>query len=164
MLLSALVSCKAQSKGTINVYGFKQAVLPGMIPGDIITDDGRVIEQQFKPKFNLFIYTASNNTIIPVEVWLSGKRYAVTTEKVEKTPVEYINPTSMPQDKTTVIVPKTKKKVLRLTLADAGKDKTSLKDISIAKTNDLVVVYKQGSKIYYTALKNLKEIDPVAMQ
>jgi hypothetical protein len=163
LFLFAFVSCKAQSKGTVNLYGLKQAVLPGIIPGPITTDDGRVIEEEFKPKFNLFIYTASNNTITPVEVWLSGKRYSVKTESISKTPVEYTNPTSMPKPSVTTIVPKTNKKVLKLTLSDT-EGKSSLKNTSLAKANELVVVYKQGSKVYYVALKSIKEIEPVAMQ
>ena len=164
VVLFVFVSCKAQLKGTINLYGFKQAVLPGMIPGDIMTDDGRIIEQPFKPKFNLFIYTASINTITPVEVWLDGKKYSVKTEAVTTTPVEYTNPTSMPQPSVTTIVPKTSKKVLRLTLVEAADSKPFLKNTSMAKEKELIVVYKQGSKIYYTSLNTLKEIEPVAMQ
>lgn len=159
----AFISCKAQSKGTANLYGFKQAVLPGIIPGPITTEDGKVIEQEFKPKFNLFIYTASAYSITPVEVWLSGKRYSVKTEAISKTPVVYTNPTSMPKPGVTTIVPKTTKKVLKLTLTDAA-GKAWLKTTSITTENELVVVYKQGSKNYYVTLKNLKEIAPVAMQ
>jgi hypothetical protein len=164
LVLISFGSCKAQMKGTINLYGFKQAVLPGMIPGDIITEDGRTIEQPFKPKFNFFIYTASNARIYPMEVWLNGTAYSIQTEVVTSTPIEYVNPTSLPEGKKTVLVPKTSKKVLKLTIAPPVEKTEHTKAKSLSKANELVLVYKQNGKFYYSALKSLKEIEPVAMQ
>jgi len=159
------MSCKAQSKGTISVYGYKQAVLPGMIRGDIITEDGKTIEQPFKPSFNFFIYTGSNATIHPVEIWLQGKAYSVQTEKVSDTPVEYINPTMMPVGSSkTILVPRTSKKILKLALGQLLENASNSKMKSVSKDHELVVVYKQNGKTYYTALKKLKEIAPVAHQ
>lgn len=164
LLTGLLASCKAQQKGTVSVYGFKQAVLPGILPGDLMTDDGRVIQQEFKPKFNLFIYTASKNNITPVEVWLEGKRYAVVAEPVANTPVQYTNPTAMPKPGTITLVPKTSKKVLRIALTEAERKKPLLQKSGIAKENELVIVYKQGNQTYYVTMKGLTEIEPVAMQ
>ena len=159
------MSCKAQSKGTIAVYGYKQAVLPGMIPGDILTEDGKTIEQPYKPRFNFYIYTGSNAAIQPVEIWLHGQPYSVQTEKITTTPVEYINPTAMPgETRKTALVPKTSKKILKLTLHQATEAEAGSKTRKTAKDNELVVVYKQNGKLYQAALKKLKDIDPVAHQ
>jgi hypothetical protein len=160
----SFAACKAQSKGSVTVYGFKQAVLPGMIPGDIISEDGKRIEHPFKPKFNFFIYTASNGAIQPTEIWLNGQAYSVQSEQVAATPIEYTNPTNMPQPKKTVLVPQTTKKVFKWTLAPSVENSKNEKAKSIASANELVVVYKQNGRTYYSAVKSLKEIEPVAMQ
>jgi len=163
-ILTCFITCKAQSKGSITIYGYRQVVLPGTIPQDVMDDDGNRVKTAYKPRHNFFIYTASNSRIYPSEIWIDGQAYSAKTEMIAQTPVEYINPTSLPADKKIALVPKTSKKVMQLSLAPMIESKSMAKAKTLSKTNQLVVVYKQGGRSYYSVLKKFTELEPVAMQ
>lgn len=163
IVLCCLV-CTAQTQGSIALYGYKQAVLPGNIPSGEISEDGIEAKAIYEPKYNFFIYTASNFRIYPMEIWIKGNAYSAKTEIILTTPVVYINPTSLPADKKITLVPKTSKKVIKLSTAPAIEDKSMAKAKSLSKTNELVIIYKQGGKFYYVAAKKMVELEPVAMQ
>lgn len=162
-VLAGFLSCKAQSKGSISLYGYKQAVLPGTIPKGVTDENGKEVEIEYKPRYNYFIYTASNARIYPVEIWINGQAYAVKTNEISQTPVEHFNPTGSPENgEKTILVPKTSKKVIQITLAPSISTQNA-KAKTLSDTNELVLIYKQNGRSYYSSLKKIKELEAVAM-
>jgi hypothetical protein len=150
----------AQTEGVSKIYAYKQKVQPGIVRVD---EGGR--EVQSKPRYNYFIYLASNTSVKPIEIWINGEAYIPTVNKVAVTPVEYT--AAFDRDQSKILVPKIKKNVLQLSPSLNKIDKPSLKGKTLSAKNELVIVYLGSSKIYksyYKAISKLKELDPVDMQ
>jgi hypothetical protein len=159
-LLMTCVSCSAQSKGNIRLYGFKQAVAGGRAP-DINEKGLRVSKGGGK---NYFLYAVSNSRIYPTEIWVEGTRFGVTIKIIEQTPVEYGDDMNVGSPKK-VLIPKTSQKVVQLVPNASTESKiTGAKAQTLAQKNELVVVYKQGSKVYYQTLARLSSLAGTAMQ
>jgi hypothetical protein len=163
-ILTLFLSCKAQQKGTIGLYGYKQAVLPGIASKGVMKENNTMETSRPKPKFNFFIYTASRSSITPTMIWLFGQPYSVKFHSIDSTQVEYIHPGGMPLSKKHILVPKTGKKILQLTLVGPIEAKANDKAASLAKKNELVIVYGQKGKTYYSSLSKLKAMEPMALQ
>jgi hypothetical protein len=150
----------AQTKGTIKIYGYKQPVTGGMVQR-VISEDGAAHEVPVKPRFNYRIYTASSTAVTPTEIWIRGEAFSVTQSPVE-TPVMYSSPNN-PVAPATTLVPKTSKKVLQISLAPlSGKETAKAK--TLAKTNELVLVYKANGRTFYQTLKKLEMMEPAFVQ
>ena len=151
----------SQTKGAINLYGFKQSVSGGRAP-DIA--EGANTRTSGGAGKNYFIYATSSSRIYPVEMWVEGVQYGVTITSITKTPVEYSDETNIGSKKT-VLVPKTSKKLIHLIPVPVmGNKSTGTKAKSLSSANELVVVYKQNGKFYYNALKTLSALESAAMQ
>jgi hypothetical protein len=164
LLLAAIsisIFANAQSEGASKLYGFKQVVIPGNIPKKIIEENGKEIKVEAKQHYNYFIYLVSSTSVTPTEIWLNGKAFSATAVSVSS-PVEYVNPTE--GNKTTVLVPGTNKKVLKISLSGEGLASPTSKGKSLASKNELVIIYKGGGKTYYKAAKKLTELDAAHMQ
>ena len=148
----------AQTEGASKIYGYKQKVMPGMVRAD---DNGREIPR--KPQYNYFIYLASTGKVTPVEIWINGEVYPVSVTHVLNTPVEYANPTSG-DNKAKILVPKTTRKVIQLGPSFNKIAEPILKGKTLSAKNELVVIYKSGSKFYYKTLSKLNELEPLGMQ
>lgn len=151
----------AQTKGTIKIYGYKQPTVGGMVQRTI-SEDGTANEVPVKPRFNYRIYTASSSAITPMEIWIKGEAFSVSQSPVES-PVVYTSPNNPVRPTTTTLVPKTTKKVLQIT-PEQLKGNATAKARTLAKTNELVLVYKANEKTYYQTLKKLETMEPVFLQ
>ena len=156
--ISVSVFSFAQTEGTSKIYGFKQRVMPGMVRVD---ENGR--EVQRKPQYNYFIYLASASTVTPIEIWINGEAYSPIVNNVSATPVEYTNPTSG-DNKSKVLVPKTKQHVLQLSPSLNKIQKPTQKGKMLSAKNEMVIIYKGNGKLYYKKLSELSELEPVHMQ
>jgi len=154
------VSCSAQSKGNIRLYGFEQSVAGGKAP-DINEKGLRVGKRGGK---NYFLYAVASSRIYPSEIWVEGTRFGVTTKTIEQTPVEYGDDMNVGSPKK-VLIPKTSQKVVQLIPNASTESKsTGTKARALAQKNELVVVYKQGGKFYYQTLSRLASLEGAAMQ
>jgi hypothetical protein len=160
-VLSFAIFVNAQTEGASKLYGYKQVVIPGTVPKKIIEEDGKQTTLEVKQRYNYFIYLVSSGIVTPTEVWINGKVYSVTTVDVS-TPVEHQNPAQ--GNKAKLLVPKTSKKTLQLSLSGAELSKPSSKGKTLAAKNELVVIYKGGKKTYYKTVKKLTELDAAEMQ
>jgi hypothetical protein len=151
----------AQTEGASKIYGYKQKVQPGTVRVD---DNGREVKRP--TQYNYFIYLASNIQVRPVEIWINGVAYSPIINKVSTTPVEYTNPTSG-ENKSRVLVPRTKQSVLQLSPSLIKIVNPSQKGKTLSAKNELVVIYGGSSKIYkpyYKIISKLDELDPINMQ
>ncbi|WP_121353995.1 hypothetical protein [Flavisolibacter nicotianae] len=155
-ILTVGLSCSAQSKGTIKLYGYSQVVSGGKAPEP--NDKGlRVSRGTAK---NYFLYAESPGRIYPSELWVDGTRYGVTIKTINETPVEYGDEANIGSPKK-VLVPKTSQNVVQLIPIAATESKApSAKAKSLARSAALVVVYKKGSKFYYQTLSRLSSLAP----
>lgn len=160
VVFSLSLSCSAQRKGSIQLYGFEQTVSGGKAPE--INDRGlRVSEGGGK---NYFLYAVSPGRIYPVEVWIHGTRYGTTMKTIAETPVEYGDEQNIGSPKK-LLVPKTTRKVLQIIpAADTGSKIAGTRIKTTAKNNALVLVYQMAGKFYYQVLPRLSKIDGAAMQ
>ena len=160
VLLITGISCSAQSKGNIKLYGFKQSVASGKAP-DINEKGLRVSKGGGK---NYYLYAVANSRIYPTEIWVEGFRSGVTIKTIEQTPVEYGDDMNVGSPKK-VLIPKTSQKVVQLIPNAATESKAiGTKAKTLAQKNELVIVYKQGGKFYYQTLARLSSLEGTAMQ
>lgn len=158
LALVLTVSSFAQKEGASKVYGYKQRVMPGMVRVDI---NGNEVKRQ--PQYNYFIYLASTTHVTPIEIWINGEAYSPITNKVLTTPVEYTNPTSG-DNKPKILVPKSNRYVLQLSLSLNKVKKPSKNGKTLSKNNELVIIYKGNRKLFYKAIADLSELESMHMQ
>lgn len=151
----------AQTKGTIKIYGYKQPVVGGMVQRTI-SEEGGPIEVPVKPRFNYRIYTASSSAITAVEVWIRGEAFSISQSPVES-PVIYTSPNNPARPSTTTLVPKTTKKIWQIA-PEQLKGKGTAKAKALAKTNELVLIYKVSGRTYYQTLKKMEIMEPAFLQ
>jgi hypothetical protein len=164
LMFIALISF-AQTKGTAKIYGYKQPVSQGAFPSKGIDEQGKEVGSEPEQRFNYFLFLSSATTLYPSEIWVNGQLFAVTARSVKSTPVRQTNANAETADSSRILVPKTSKKVWQLDLRPANSSiKASEKGKALAKTNELVVVYKMGGKFYYSNLPKLELLESVAMQ
>ena len=160
-LLLIAIAGSTQEKGTAQLYGYYQAVSRGRAP-EINAETGlRTSQGQGR---NYRLYAVSPALIYPAEIWVEGVRMGVTIKTITQTPVEYSDDADLGAAKK-VLVPQTTQQVRQLILTPAVEGKNyGKKAESLAKSNDLVLVYKQGGKFYYTTLKSLSALNSTAAQ
>lgn len=151
----------------IKIYAYAQSVIPGVNPNrKAIDESGNEIKVKPKARLNYLVYIEQKKsaTVQPINIWMKDKRYSLTYEEVKETPVELASSNLMSDKKKTVLVPKTKNKVLKLTITgvieDKGKPSAALK--KLIDKNGLVISYIWKGKKYYTELKNIKILEPLA--
>ena len=152
-LLAASVSAQ-----TVKVYAYSQPGLKGVNQKDIVAENGQEIKVDPSSSNNYLLYfTYSGTAPIKISgVWLNGKAYNVKTEPIKKTPVELKDDNATEDSKTITLVPKTKNKVIQLTLSSKIDNPAKLsgakkKDV---ESSELVVSYSvNGKKLYKTVKK-----------
>lgn len=152
--------CFAQSKGSLTLYGFKQVVSGGVPPDRTQLPSNN---QKVYKGTNYLLYATASFTFQPVEVWLGGVRYSVRTTNVP-TPVVYGDETNIGSPKKT-LVPKNGQTVVQLIpiIFKGGKVRYMSAAWRLSKNNELVVIYKQAGKIYFSSLRSLTVLDDGAM-
>ena len=161
LMSAATLFAAAQSKGTVKLYGYGQWVSRGKAPE---IDENTGLRTSAGAGRNYFLYATSVTRIYPTEIWIEGTRYGVSLNSIGTTPVEYSDETNIGAPKK-LLVPKTTRKVIQLvpTKVTVGKGK-SAKALTLAKSNAVVLVYKQGGKTYYTTLASLNDLETAAGQ
>ena len=164
LVVTLLAGIMVYSQPTLKLYGYKQVIIPGTVPV-VISEDGKP-SAQVAPKVwnNFFLYLtySKGETIQPMQLWINKKAYTVKVEPIAKTPVEHVNRNIPARPVTTVLVPKTTNKIVFLNPKElTGKPVTpSASAKKLIDTSELVLAYKWKGKIYYKALKELKELEP----
>ena len=164
LFLAGIIPAQAQSEGSAKIYGYSEPVSKGVAPQKTIDENGKESTAENKQAFNFFIYLVSQSRVYPSEMWILGKPYSVSIERITKTPVVRKNYNN-PSDPTSVeMVPETSGQVIRLIPAPAIQEKLSDKGEALSKNNELVVVYKQNGKFQYNILSELTVLKVVALQ
>jgi hypothetical protein len=152
----------AQMKGSDKLYGYKEAVIPGMNPS-YTDENGGQKSGTIKSSSNYFIYVQSDARIYPSEMWVEGQPYSVAVTTVT-TPVERVDESQPASPVVKTLVPKTTQRVIQLITSKAVHEKFSKIGKGLAEKNELVVVYKKGGKFYYISLASLTALEPAVKQ
>ncbi|MGE5519476.1 MAG: hypothetical protein ACM3VS_06055 [Candidatus Dadabacteria bacterium] len=160
-LLAFSVAINAQTRGSARIYAYKQGSSRGAAPRT--NEQGEVTRTNKEANYNYYLYLVSRSRVYPSELWLNGQHYNVTYKKVVS-PVVREN-TNLPiTTKKEILVPKTSSMVLQLTPVTTIEGKASVKVSEKLKKNELVVLYKQNGKFYYSSLDKLSILDSNALQ
>ncbi|HEY1115404.1 MAG TPA: hypothetical protein VGE66_17650 [Chitinophagaceae bacterium] len=163
-MFSGLV-CSAQPSLSLRAY--KQAVAPGTVPVGINENSspGAEVRKRIATRYYFYLSYSPKTTIQPQRVWIGKKAYTIEVEPVPKTPVEHINRNIPTHPVTTVLVPRTSQKVVRLK-PGAATSATPLPASArtLIETSELVVSYTWKGKTYYKALNKITVLDPEMME
>jgi hypothetical protein len=162
-LLLILASCASQSKN-VKLYAYKQAVSPGKRSGYETDENGKPLPQKTKARVNYFIYLShpASLQIKTIEMWIDGDPFDIRAERVNS-PVEIDDGNPFKSTKT-VLVPKTKDSVWLLNPVEHNDRGTKNPIKTLAKANQLVVMYKLKGKSYSQSLKEIKPLPTAVMQ
>jgi hypothetical protein len=161
--LLAIFYSEAQSS-SVKSYGYLQSITPGITAGKDVTINGgeKEIKKEDKLyKYYIYLSVPPKARIIPVEVWIKGKRYPVTYQEVEEKPVTVTNSILPDHPKTTVLVPQTSRKVLEITPVpedSATKTRSKASIQSKARKNELVIIYKNKGRTCSSVLKKFHQL------
>ena len=95
LFLAGIIPAQAQTEGSAKIYGYSEPVSKGVAPQKTIDENGKESTAENKQAFNFFIYLVSQSRVYPSEMWILGKPYSVSIERITKTPVvrkNYNNP------------------------------------------------------------------------
>jgi hypothetical protein len=161
----ALLPACAQVK---KVYAYKQASIPGIQPKLITQEEG--VSQQLpvrKETFNYWFYigVSKNEKIEVNSLWISGKKYNVKNEPVNKLPVIKINYTAASENDTVIMVPVTRNAVMLTYPSGEVNDSVNPSKYltSLIIKNELVIAYLWKGKKYYTVKKMITVLAPEAL-
>jgi hypothetical protein len=157
---------QGQTRNDVKLYAYKQPVIGGAPQRTTITENGQPVEnrdQLSRTNYLIYLEAPSSTRVIPVELWIEGENYGVSSTDV-KTPVE-TNTASLPgQEKANVLVQKTSNKVVQLNIRPLSVSKATAAAKAASQTNQVVLVYKIGSRFYHAVVKELTMIEPVVLQ
>ncbi len=148
-LFPALAGFGQRHEGT-RVYGYVQPVSRGMA--------GRHENPSSMVNYYIYLSSTAKTRIYPVEIWIKGERLGVQAEAVHRTPVTLTKDEAVAGSGEIILVPQTTAKVWRLTGTTEPAQKNFSRAKHMAKTHELVVVYKTGGRFYYAALEKFSEL------
>ena len=154
------------SQPSVKIYAYSQVSTPGTIPS-IPSENGTGTEKPSGRPGEVYYIYASFSPKIKIsftEVWIHGKQYQVTSEKILSTPVYSINKDHPTQPKTEILVPATKQQVIYIAPVGEGNDKR-LKAAWFTKmlnNSELIVSYLYKGRKYFIPVKKIKVLQPVA--
>lgn len=161
LVFSTVISGKAQTKGNSKLYGYEQQVSGGASP-DRSLEPGAGTGKSARVNYFIYLATSANSRVYPSELWIDGELYGAQVRTISKTPV--LLESNDPALNNRVLVTKTTQKILQLVPTSSKGVKKSAKGTLLAKTNDVVMVYKQNGKFYYSVLPKLSGLESAAMQ
>lgn len=153
-ILATGFSALAQSKGKARIYGFVQPVAPAVGQGTLDIS-GEEVSTGKLGSYNLMLYITASSRVYPSEVWVNGEQYSVRSMEVRTTPVKHGSK---------VLVPRTTQRVWQMIPGPAAAAKSTAKAKQLAKTNEMVVVYKQNGKFWYNTLARVEQLEGAARQ
>lgn len=164
LLLSGLVS---SAQPALSLRAYKQAVAPGTVPVGVSENSspGAEVRKRIATRYYLYLSHSPKTAIQPQRLWIGKKAYMVEVEPVAKTPVEHVNRNIPARPVTTVLVPRSSQKVVRLkpgAATEAAPLPASAR--SLIETSELVVSYTWKGKTYYKALDKITVLDPEMME
>lgn len=148
------------------LHGFSKEVLGGAAPAVTIDENGNTKEKTAKPSYQYYFYieTAKNQLLDIRCVWMDGKAYKTTRQKITL-PIVLPGTPTLSSTGGDTLIRNSKNNFWKLELNGIAKDyalKTSVK--ARQKSNALVVEYLHKGKSYLLTLKEIKKLSPLVLQ
>jgi hypothetical protein len=164
-LLSLLFvfSAFSQNGNTLpKAYAYSREVLGGTRPSVIANENGSTSTRASKPAVQYFIYIETTTATDIQSVWVEGKQFSVTKEKMTA-PVIIQNAT-VPGKKNDTLVADTKNMVWQIQLKDKMREgKRSAALNQLINNNAIVILCSRKGKISQLPVKKIKKLSPVAL-
>ncbi len=163
LLLCVAWGLSATAQPSVKLYAFTQDIIPGTIPAGVTDETGKPVnssKNDFPTTYYIYLSYSPQSGIVPMSVTVNGCRYAFSTEIISKTPVTKVNPNTPNAPSTTILVPKTANKTVRL-LVKAKHEGSKSKAVS---AEGIRVGYKWKGRLYYVASKKPVRLEPVMNQ
>ena len=168
LLLFAIpfIGCAQTNACLKKTHAYSRSVLGGAAPIDPVEVGGKVIKSQAANNKEFFVYlqTCDVNTVSITSVWINGLRYSGRAEKT-KSPVVLTNTSLSTKGISETLVDKTNQSVWEVVLT--SNDSQSRPATSVQKkidSNALVIRGILNGKAFTASSKQIKELQPVAMQ
>lgn len=163
--LFMLFAANAQTRADVRIYAYVQPVTGGANPGEVLTEDGKVLPGQGEGRKNYYIYLTGpvGQRIYPFEVFINGQQYSTRSTAVTA-PVELTIQTGETHPKKITAVPKTASSVYQVTPSPDMPSKTLDAARQKASDNEVVVSYRLAGKMYYAVLKKMAVLEAAAME
>lgn len=159
-----IIPWMAFSQPSVKLYAYSQVSTPGTVPAFPSENGNNTSVRMPGEVYYLYALLSPKYKITISDVWIHGKNYEVTTEKVLKTPVYSINQDHPTQPKTEILVPATKQQVLFISPVGEARDKkiNATWFSKMLKSSEVIVSYFYKGKKYFLPLKKIKALQPVA--
>lgn len=160
-----LFTAHAQTRADVRIYAYVQPVTGGANPGEVLTEDGKVLPGQGEGRKNFYIYLKgpAGQRIYPFEIFVNGQQHSTRSTAVTA-PVELTIHTGETHPKKITAVPKTSSSVYQVTPSPGMPAKTLDAARQKAADNEVVIAYRLAGKIYYAALNKMTVIEAAAME
>lgn len=153
----------SQSGNTLpKAYAYSREVLGGAKRSVVAEENGGISTRASKPAVQYFIYIETATAADIQSVWVEGKNFSVTKEKIE-TPVIIQNAT-VPGKMNDTLLADTKNMVWQIQLKDKMKEgKRSAALNQLISNNAIVILYSRKGKVWKLPVKKIKKLSPVAL-
>lgn len=158
-LLFMTLTAAAQTRGGARLYGYRQPVVRGAAPDRVQEEGGSERATTRKEGNNYYLYLSAPARVVPQEMWINGTPYSVSYSPVPEKPVVLSRSVVAVGVEEITLVPQTGDYVWKLTPAPPVEHKLTGVGRKLSQGAGLVVVYRQGGKLYYSTLKELQLLD-----
>jgi hypothetical protein len=148
------------------LHGFSKEVLGGAAPAVTIDENGNTKEKVAKPSYQYYFYveTTKNQSWDIRYIWMDGKAYKVTRQKVAL-PIVLPGTPTLSSTGGDTLVSTSKNSFWRLDLNGIAKDRTPKTSVNtLQKSNALVMEYGYKGKNYLLTLKEIRKLSPLVLQ
>ncbi|MEO6188676.1 MAG: hypothetical protein ABIO77_07520 [Ginsengibacter sp.] len=144
-------------------YAYGRNILSGVKPAVTLSEDGSVTEKQNSLRMQYFIYIRTNSTRIPgvTEIWIDGKSYAASAEKVSKFPVT-VNKGHTQED-TLFAAPE--EHLWKINVGDVHPmPEATLNNSTKFPVGEVRIGFMRKGKLHYYPIADLKFLEPVTLE
>lgn len=164
LIVSLIFLCLISSaQQDMKIYAFKHVSLPAL-PNEKKNETNEGTKKAVVGNYLLYLTYTNRKEIELVELWLNDEVFGVNEFPIDSTPIHYTYDENSFQPQRLLLVPPIKGEVLQLKPVEKILSKISLPKRPLAKTNELVLVYKDKDKLSWMIMKKVKSLPPKLRQ
>ena len=150
----------------VKLHAYQRQTLPGMIADGVVNEDGKVKspKPQIRTTRYIFLQVPKGKKTKVIRVWISGQSHDVSVDSVKSTPVILGKTPVGNLVRNDTLVPRTGDMVLALSAGTRLLSKPVKKLLKPIEDNELVVEYIIGRRSYYSFAREIKKLEPLALQ
>lgn len=150
----------------IKLHAYQRSTLPGMVPGGVVNEDGKMVEA--RPRINttyyLYLETPVKKKLDISTIWINGEAYNADVDTVQSKPVVIGKTPVGNLQRTDTLVRNTPHTLLQLKPKQKKEITPTEKIRSILERHDVMVEFAIGRRKYYSSQEEIKKLEPLALQ